>query len=338
MASKENIHLKKSRLGRGLGSLLGGGDDSVLGKTVDRNNSFEVEISNDSAAESAIERHPSHYADQADRESANRIWNIEIENINANHKQPRKDFEKSKLEELAASIKEQGILSPIAVRKKKEGGFEIIAGERRWRAAQMAGLKKVPAIIKKVEDKTAMELALIENIQRADLNPLEEALAYKQLMAEHDMTQQDVAQKVGKDRTTVTNALRLLSLPPEVTEMIRSESLSTGHAKVLLGLGDPKMQVDLATRISQQKLSVRATEKMIHLLKAQASGKTEKVLSESERLQLRLIGEVKNDLQKMIGSKVEIDYKKSKGKISLHFYSDDQLNQIIEKMKEAWQK
>jgi ParB family chromosome partitioning protein len=328
-----NANQKKSRLGRGLGSLLGGGDESVLGKTVDASGAFEVEVSKEEVNEE-IERHPSHFEGQ--KEGQNRVWNMEIEKVVANQQQPRKHFEKQKLEELAASIKEQGILSPIIVRKAGEN-YEIIAGERRWRAAQMAGLQRVPVIVKEAEEKKALEWALIENIQRADLNPMEEALAYKKLIDDYQISQQDVAQKVGKDRTTVTNSLRLLSLPPEVTELIRTQEISTGHAKVLLGLGDPKMQIDLAKSIRDQKMSVRAAEKMTHLLKGK-SASAAKTVNEKEALRMRLIEQVKNDLQKALGSKVSIDYKnngaKAKGKISLHFYSDEQFNHLVDKIKD----
>jgi len=258
-----------------------------------------------------------------------RIWDLGIDKVQPNKRQPRKDFEKEPLQELANSIKEQGILQPITVRKTGET-FEIIAGERRWRAAQIAGLHKVPVIIKDVSDQKVMELALIENIQRENLNPVEEAIAYQQLIEDYEMSQAEVAQKVGKNRTTITNSLRVLTLPKEVKRALRSHEISVGHAKVLLSVEDPADQVRFLKNVINQKLSVRALEKEVRK-KPSESGSFD-TLDVSERLAKSLSA----DLQKTLGTKVQIKYKNGKGRIEISFYSDDELTSISEKVKEAW--
>lgn len=255
-----------------------------------------------------------------------RIWSLAIDKIFPNKKQPRKDFNKEPLQELADSIKEQGLLQPITVRKNGEN-FEIIAGERRWRACQLAGLHNVPTIIRDVSDQKSMELALIENIQRENLNPVEEALAYQLLIDEHELSQQDVAQKVGKNRSTVTNSLRILTLPREVRDRLRNAELSLGHAKVLLGIADPKVQISLAKKAVQKKLSVRALEKEIKKASGSASDLGE--LNVSERLAQGLA----TDLQKVLGTKVNILYKAGKGRVEISYYSDEDLTRICEKIK-----
>lgn len=320
---------KKSRmgLGRGLGSLLGENNSNA---------NLEVEVSAAPIAveKPAIERNSS-LEEKKFYES--KIWKIDIEKLNANQLQPRNHFEKAKLKELSDSIKVHGVMNPIVARKRKEGGFEIIAGERRWRASQMAGLKQVPVILKTVDDKVSLELALIENIQRHDLNSIEEAKAYKQLMEEHGLTQVEVAQRLGKERSTIANTVRLLLLPVEITNLISQNKISSGHAKVLLSTADPRKQLSLAKKIIEEKLSVRATEKALKevLSDKEAISPAKK---QKEDISNKLVAKLSEELQKVLGSKVEIDYKNAKGKISLHFYSDEQLNQISENLKEAWNK
>ncbi|MCJ8277723.1 MAG: ParB/RepB/Spo0J family partition protein [Bdellovibrionales bacterium] len=263
-------------------------------------------------------------------DSALRIWSLPIDKVYPNKTQPRKDFLKEQLQELADSIKEQGLLQPITVRKTEEN-YEIIAGERRWRASQLAGLHEVPAIIKNVDDQKSMELALIENLQRENLNPVEEAMAYQLLIDDYDLSQQEVAKKVGKDRTTVTNALRVLTLPRDVRQMVRQGLVSLGHAKVLVGVDDPKMQIKLARKTIQKKLSVRALEKEVKKLK-----KPEKDNLDSLDVSERLAGGLATDLQKVLGTKVNIQYKNGKGRIELNYYSDEELSNFCEKMKNLW--
>ena len=227
-------------------------------------------------------------------------------------------------------------MNPIVARKKKEGGFEIIAGERRWRASQLAGLKQVPVILKEIEDKQSLELAIIENVQRHDLNPIEEAAAFKKLMEDYGLTQAEVAQRLGKERSSVANTVRLLLLPPEVTQLVAQGRISSGHAKVLLSVGDAEKQIAVAKRIVEEKLSVRATEKALKeqaLVAKAMSAKEETQANVSEKL----IQNLSAELQKALGTKVNIDYKNAKGKLSLHFYSDDQLNTMADRLKEAWQ-
>ena len=200
-----------------------------------------------------------------------RIWQVPIEKIEANPNQPRQIFATEPLQELANSIHEKGIIQPLLLRKKGEG-FEIIAGERRWRAAQMAGLKEVPALVKEHEDQEVLELALIENIQRENLNPIEEAEAYDFLIKKYNLTQQGLAQKVGKDRATVANLLRLLQLQPGVRQMVSKNELSLGQAKVLLSITDGKRQQALAEKAHKETLSVRALEKLLAKPKARCGG------------------------------------------------------------------
>lgn len=304
-----NSQKKKSGLGRGLGSLLGEIENTKanMGQPV---------------AQVEDQKLPDH----------SRVILMDVAQLHGNPSQPRRVFDAEKLKELAASIKEKGIIQPILARRTGDKiNFEIIAGERRWRAAQLAGLSEVPVIIKDTDDKTTLEIALIENIQRADLSPLEEAEAYQRLANEHNMTQSEIAQKVGKERATVANAIRLLELPNEIKEMLKSNSLSVGHAKVLLSMQNSAEQVTIAKEVISKKLSVRATEKLVaqRLL-------PEKLLEASatpdEGIQ-RIVFRIAEDLQKSLGTKVQIDYKEQKGKLTLHFYSDEELNRLVDKLK-----
>lgn len=317
---------KKSGLGRGLGSLLGAeSEHGAFSKTTAEEKSPILPPRTKAMEEGFIEapRVPDHL----------RIWQLAIENLEPNPNQPRQIFSKEALLELSNSIREKGVIQPILVRKKINGKFEIIAGERRWRAAQMAGLTEVPAVLKESHDQEVLELALIENIQRENLNPIEEAEAFEYLMSKHNLTQQDLAVKVGKDRATVANLLRLLNLQPEVRKMVSEGELSLGQAKVLLSVTDPSLQRDLALKTKKESLSVRALEKLV--VKPRESNQA---ISEPESLRKKLAQNVQEEMQKLLGSKVGIDYAQGKGKISIHFYSDDELNQIVERLRTAWQK
>lgn len=266
-----------------------------------------------------------------------RIWKIAVDKLNPNEFQPRQQFNKDTLNELAASIKDKGILQPIVARRHLNGTLEIISGERRWRAAQMAGLHEVPVIIKSVNDQDSLELAIIENIQREDLNPIDEAEAYQRLADEFKLTQQQIADKVSKDRATVANSLRLLSLPSSVREMLSKQDISVGHAKVLLSIQDPKTQLQLAKKIIAGKLSVRAIEKIVQgMIKDNTDSPDE--IDAKEKTKARLAEAAALELQRLVGTKVNIDYNLGKGKITLAFYSDEEFNDIVEKMKKAWQK
>lgn len=345
--TKENQN--KKGLGRGLGSLLGGGEGN-LGKTISNGptptsvphlNTQTTQVNTQPDVPPAVPAAVSapiqtvQPAPQVPAEA--RIWQVAIDKMVPSEFQPRTHFEKEKLEELSASIKQNGILQPIVARKRQNGTFEIIAGERRWRAAQLAGLHEVPVILKTLENQTALELAIIENIQREDLNPIEEAEAYQRLVDEFNLTQQQVADKVGKDRATVANMLRLLALPLQVRDMVTRSEISAGHAKVLLSIPNMTKQIDLAKKVASQKISVRQLEKMIQ---AEASGVGAEagpnpVISSKDQMTQKLVAGMAEELQKILGTKVSIDYTNSKGKISIHFYSDEELTQIVEHLKES---
>ena len=263
-----------------------------------------------------------------------RIWQIQVDKLVSGEFQPRTEFDKQKINELAASIKEHGILQPIVARKLSANKYEIVAGERRWRAAQVAGLHQVPVILKEMANQKALELALIENIQREDLNPIEEAEAYQKLSEEFNLTQQQVADKVGKERATIANSLRLLLLPKSLREMLQKSEISTGHAKVLLAVSDAKTQLEFAQKIRQDKVSVRQLEKMVASLNIVKKTET-KTGSVDKSVTDRLIAGLGEELQKILGTKVSIDYSNAKGKIAIHFYSDEELTQIVDRLKES---
>lgn len=259
-----------------------------------------------------------------------KTWNIGVEKLIPSPYQARKVFKKEELEELSNSIKQNGILQPIVGRKLNNGAIEIIAGERRWRAAQMAGLHEVPVLIKTVSNKEALELGIIENLQRADLNPIEEAEAYERLINEFNLTQQQAAEKIGKDRASVANALRLLGLSPVVRDFVVSGELSAGHAKVLLSLEDKRLQEKLAQQSVREQMSVRALEKVVAREKAPVAKTPESSL---EIAKAKHLSDLEEGLQKSLGTKVNLKYNSGKGSVEIHFYSDDELTNLIEKLK-----
>lgn len=263
-----------------------------------------------------------------------RVWNIRTDRIVPNKEQPRKIFSESELESLSNSIIEQGILQPISVRKLEDDKFEIIAGERRWRAAQRAGLEEVPVLIKEVDSSTSLELALIENIQRENLNPIEEAEAYFHLIKKYKMTQQLLSEKMGKERATIANVLRLLNLSPEVRKMVANSELSLGQAKALMALTDPKKQKSLAIKARDHQLSVRALEKQVAKMREGFNLEPKEI----ELVKEKSVESIKVELQRLLGTKVTIDYNLGKGKVSISFYSDEELNNIIDKFRESWKK
>lgn len=252
---------------------------------------------------------------------------VRITQIEPNREQPRKNFDEDALQELADSIKQFGLLQPILVQDRKTY-YEIIAGERRWRAAKLAGLKEVPVIIRDYSEQEIVEISLIENIQREDLNPIEEAQAYKRLLTEFNLKQDEVAERVSKSRTAVTNSMRLLKLCDEVQQMIIDEMLSTGHARALISIEDPEQQYTIAQKIFDEKLSVRDVEKLVKNL-----NKPEKVKKESiEETGLDVIyQDVADKLKQSLGTKVEIISKgNGTGKIEIEFYNHDDLDRMIE--------
>jgi ParB family chromosome partitioning protein len=249
-----------------------------------------------------------------------------IEEIVPNRSQPRKYFDEAKLQELTESIKEKGILEPLLVRRIAEG-YELIVGERRWRAAQKAGLKEVPIIVKEVDAREALELSLIENLQREDLNPIEEAEAFKQLIEEFGLSQGDLATRIGKDRTTITNTLRLLKLPPEVKNEILKNRITPGHARAILSLDSKEKQKELCTLIIKNNLSVREAE----TLARRWAGKQRKAPSSIQKVELEsLLLSFQDSLRNYLGTKVRIIPKGKRGKIEIEYYSDEDLTRIIE--------
>lgn len=266
---------------------------------------------------------------EAARESTQETL-ITINKIEPNKGQPRKAFNEDSLMDLAESIKQYGIIQPLIVQKKGEF-YQIIAGERRWRAAKIAGLKKVPVIIKEYTPQEVMEIALIENIQREDLNPIEEALAYQKLIAEFKLKQDELAERLSKSRAAIANSMRLLKLSDKVQQMLVEDMISSGHARALLSIEDHKQQYNLATYIFDQKLSVRETEKLVKKVLDGETKEKEKdtpVFSEDELLAYNKIEERMNNI---IGSKVSIRKKqKNKGKIEIEYHSSDELERIIE--------
>ena len=251
---------------------------------------------------------------------------VKLSKVEPNREQPRKKFDEDALLELSESVKQYGVLQPLLVSDKKDY-YEIIAGERRWRAAKMAGLKEVPVLVKEFSDQEIVEISLIENIQREDLNPIEEALAYKRLIDEFHMKQDEVAERVSKSRTAVTNSMRLLRLSPKVQEMVVDEMISAGHARAILGLTDPAMQETIAVKVFDHNLSVRETEEMVRKLlrpvqkKAIASNPAEDAIYES----------LEEKMKGITGTRVFIHRKKNnKGKIEIEYYSRDDLDRIID--------
>lgn len=252
-------------------------------------------------------------------ESDTRIETLPLREVEPDPGQPRKTFDDETLAELSASIAEHGLLQPIAVRPKPSGGYLIVAGERRWRASRMAGLTEVPVIVKDVTDEQAMELALVENLQREDLDPVEEAAGIRELMTRCDLTQEQAARKLGKSRSALANSLRLLSLPETVLELLKSGFITIGHAKVILGLPAPELQEKAAQMIADNQLNVRQAEALCKKLAKPAKEPVAAPLPSA------LPVEVEESLKQALGSEVRVAYHDGKGKLTVHFYSDDQL-------------
>lgn len=250
---------------------------------------------------------------------------VKINDVEPNREQPRKDFDEDALMELADSIKQFGVLQPLLVQKKKDY-YEIIAGERRWRAAKLAGLKEVPVIVKDFTEQEILEISLIENIQRENLNPIEEAMAYKRLLEEFNLKQDEVAERVSKSRTAVTNSMRLLKLSERVQQMIIDDMISTGHARALLAVDDEEQQYMLANRIFDEKLSVREIEKIVKTLK-----NPKKEAKKSEIEHMFVYNNLEEHMKNIIGTKVSVNPKANgKGKIEIEYYSEEELERIYD--------
>jgi ParB family transcriptional regulator, chromosome partitioning protein len=258
---------------------------------------------------------------------------LRVEELHPSQGQPRHIFDDEKLEELAQSIRELGVLEPILVRKRKEGGFHIIAGERRWRASQRAGVLEVPVVVREFSDAQAFEAALVENLQRADLNPIETARAFQRLLEDHAHTQETVAQRVGKDRSTVANALRLLKLPDGVLDMIETGQLSEGHGRALLSANDPAAMLKLARSAIEKSWNVRETERAARFVaeaaRAASAGKDKGDKPQGKTANVR---DLETRLSRTFGSKVNVADRNGKGNIQINFTSYDELDRLLEKL------
>ena len=250
---------------------------------------------------------------------------LPISQVEPGLNQPRKRFDEDALSDLADSIRVHGIIQPLTVRRLATGYYQIIAGERRWRAAKAAGLQEVPAVIIEADDRKVMELGLIENLQREDLNPAEEARGYRTLMEEYGLTQEQVAQQMGKSRPAITNTLRLLALPEEVMALVEEGSLSAGHARAILGAPSPALQKEAAKRVVESQLSVRQTEALVKALQKE---KKEKAKPDGPDLSLYL-GELEKDLSGRLGQKVKIAHKGKKGRIELEYYNEQDMEALL---------
>ena len=303
--------VKRNGLGKGLDSLIPNKSDKLTKPETKKNNS-EVKVS----PAKKVKEDP----------KASEIL-LKINQVEPNRDQPRKEFDEDALLELADSIKQFGVLQPLLVQKKKDY-YEIIAGERRWRAAKLAGLKEVPVLIKSYTDQEIVEISLIENIQRENLNPIEEAMAFKRLLEEFHLKQDEVAERVSKSRTAVTNSMRLLKLSDKVKQMIIDDMISTGHARALLAIEDEEQQYLLATKIFDEKLSVRETEKLVKSLK-NPKKEIKKITPEHQFI----YHDIAEKMKSIMGTKVNINAKANgKGKIEIEYYSEEELERIYDLM------
>lgn len=292
---------KKKGLGKGLGALFAEPADDIVAQ-IDR-------IGSNTSSDS--------------------VMMINIVDIEPNKDQPRKDFDEEKLTALSLSIKEHGVVSPILVTPTANSTYKIVAGERRWRASKLAGLKEVPCLVRTFDEKEVMELALVENLQREDLNPIEEAEGYRQLMDAFSLTQEEISQRLGKSRSAVANALRLNNLCDTVKEMLQNEQLTRGHARALLTL-DEKKQIELANRVIENDLNVRQTEA---LASAASSGKTPPPKKQNNPLMQKYYKDLENALSSQFGTRVKISEGTKKGKIEIEYYSKDDLERILFELK-----
>ncbi len=286
----------------------------------------------DSLIANKVNKTPIESASSIETEKTTDGVKVNINKVEPNRDQPRKSFDEDALLELSESIKQFGILQPLLV-QEREDYYEIIAGERRWRAAKMAGLKEIPVIIKKLSEQEIMEISLIENIQREDLNPIEEALAYKRLLTEFNLKQDEVAERVSKSRTAVTNSMRLLKLNEKVQQMIIDEMLTTGHARALISIEDPEKQYVIAQKIFDEKLSVRDTEKLVKNLQ----NEKKEAIASSNKIDPKLEAiyhDLEEQMKRILGTKVCINHKDEKrGKLEIEYYSQDELDRIIDMLR-----
>ena len=267
---------------------------------------------------------PEDMSEQAQEKKGNIL--IPLNEIKNDNNQPRKAFDSDKIAELTESIKTHGIIQPLILRKSEDGLYIIVAGERRWRAAKLAGLKEVPAIVMDLSEKEVLEISLIENIQRQDLNPIEEALAYKKLLNEFKLTQEDLSKRIGKSRTAITNTMRLMNLDNRVQQYIIEGIISEGHGRALLGIKDEEIQYELSQKVIDENLSVRELERLVKKI-VEGKNKEEKNMVEELNPYYK---EIKTQLQNYFGTKVNISNRNNKGKIEIEYYSEDDLQRILD--------
>lgn len=299
---------KKGGLGKGIDSLI----PNKVNKTVAENSVAEAAVDNKKVVEGVL---------------------VNINKVEPNREQPRKNFDEDALLELSESIKQFGVLQPLLVQDKK-GYYEIIAGERRWRASKLAGLKEVPVIIKELTDQEIVEISLIENIQRENLNPIEEAFAYKRLLTEFNLKQDEVAERVSKSRTAVTNSMRLLKLNEKVQQMVIDDMITTGHARALLGISDEEKQFTTAQKIFDEKLSVRETEKLVKKIQQEKDNPIPKENVKLDPKMEAIYHDLEETMKVILGTKVAINQKDDKkGKIEIEYYSVDELDRIIDLLR-----
>lgn len=305
---------------RALGAGLGGGVNALIppAKVGAKQNTEEISVE---SLDTGVESKP--------QEEVNITYGermVKLSKVEPNRDQPRKQFNEDALLELADSMKQYGVLQPLLVSDKGDY-FEVIAGERRWRAAKLAGLKEIPVIIKDYSEQELVEISLIENIQREDLNPIEEAMAFKRLMDEFSLKQDEIAERVSKSRTAVTNSMRLLKLTEEVQQMLIDDMISSGHARAILGIQDTEMQVIVANRVFDEKLSVRETEKLVKSILEPA----DKKVKSTDLAEDAIYESLEEKIKAIVGTKVSINRKKNnKGKIEIEYYSQDELERLIE--------
>lgn len=315
--------VKRGGLGKGLDSMI-----PILDSTATKKKTGRTAIDKEALQNAAKEAHK-HQKEKMEFEGkpGEQVQIVKLTKVEPSREQPRKQFDADALQELAESIKQFGVLQPLLV-QKKEDYYEIIAGERRWRASKLAGLKEVPVIVKEFTEQEAVEISLIENIQREDLNPIEEAMAYKRLMEEFHLKQDAIAERVSKSRTAVTNSMRLLKLDDRVQQMLIDEMISTGHARALLALESKDAQAEAAVKVFDEKLSVRETERLVKELLNPVQKKEEKPKNQAEEL---IYKNLEEKIKQIIGSKVAINRRTdNKGKIEIEYYSQEELERIVE--------
>ena len=310
---------KKSGLGRGLDALFA--DAAPVEETRRPSAAYENEGSSDAGG----------------KDNEDRVLYIDINDIRPNSAQPRKNFDEEKLRELASSIKTNGVIQPLIVRESTNG-YELVAGERRWRAARLAGLRTVPCIVRNFDDRQNAIVAIIENMQREDLDPIEEALGLKSMTEKYGFTQEQVSASLGRSRTYITNSIRLLKLPEEIQQYVSSGQMSAAHGRTIINIPDKAKQKEIADKIIRNDLSVRATERLAEKVKDELrpERKKRKKASEADRAKAAEITAVESELMTLLGTKVNITGDDSKGKIELEYYSLDELNRLIDALRDAF--